>query len=247
MNRFIKFALSFVVAAGFVCAGHAADLSRKIEFKKISEQLAQIEDNLKNDRIAIDHIDAQATELYTLSNELADNKRFNEREAKLVQKQLDALGDVGEGETQLKELAVKREELKTELSLFKSRIAETDILQVKIDDLNMQILNFKSQKVIGNLVNKQEVILLPQTFIDSFKALGVFCLDIAQSPIHWYQRLDSDAKAYVLTYIIPVIFIIVAAFWLGLILKRFVIKNWGYKDICFVTFRELRVYGKNHK
>ncbi len=229
MNRFMKiFSLVFIVAVCFGSA-KAVDLSRKVEFKKISEQLSVIENNLKNDSIAIENIDAQTTQLYELSNELSETKRFNEREAKLVQKQLDALGEVGEGETELKELSTKREELKNELSLLKSRIAETDILQVKIDDLNMQTLNFKSQKVIGNLVDKQEVILLPQTFFASFKSLAVYCLDIIRSPIHWYQRLDEDARTYVLTYFIPVIFIMGAALWLGLVLRRIILKNWGYK------------------
>ena len=230
MNRFSKFILVFFAVFCLALSSQGADLSRKVEFKKISEQLAKIEDNLKNDKIAVDDIDKQLTDLYNLSNNLAETKRFNEREAKLVQKQLDALGEVGEGQTELKELSAKREELKNEISLLKSRIAETDILQVKIDDLNIQSLNFKSQKVIGSLVDKQEVILLPQTFFASFKSLAVFCLDIMRSPIHWYQRLDETARTYVLTYIIPVVFIMVAAFWLGLILKRFIVKNWGYKS-----------------
>ena len=230
MNRFLKFVLISTLCFGFTFSLNAADLSRKVEFKKISAQLALIETNLKNDKIAVENIDEQATELYNLSNELADTKRFNEREAKLVQKQLDAMGELQEGHTELKELKNKREELVNELSLLKSRIAETDMLQVKIDDLNMQILNFKSQKVIGNLVDKQEIIFLPQTFFASFKSLVVFCLDIVRSPVHWYQRLDDNARTYVLTYFVPVIFILIAAIWLGLILKRFILKNWGYKE-----------------
>lgn len=229
MRRFFGFVLSFIfIFSSFTI--HAADLSKKVEFKKISEQLAQIENNLKNDKIAVEDVDRQTTELYNLSNDLSETKRFNEREAKLVQKQLDAMGEIPEGQTELKELASKREELKSELSLLKSRIAETDILQVKIDDLNMQTLNFKSQKVIGNLVDKQEIIFLPQTFIESFKSLGIFGIDIVQSPLHWYQRLDDNAKTYVLTYFIPIVFILIAAIWLGLILKRLILKNWGYKE-----------------
>ena len=207
-----------------------ADLSRKVEFKQISAQLETIENNLKNNELSIEQIDEHTSELYALSNELFETKRFNEREAKVVQKQLDALGGLEDGGKELQEISATRNELKNELALLKSRIAETDVLQVKIDDLNLLILNFKSQKVLGNLVDKQEVLLLPQTFFASFKALGVFFLDLVQSPVHWYQRLDESSRSYVLTYFIPFVFILIAAIWLGLVLKHFILKNWGYKD-----------------
>lgn len=230
MNRVFKFVFVLFSVLLLCAEPNAADLSRKVEFKKLSDQLVQVEKNLKNDQISVEEIDKHTTELYQISNELAEIKRFNEREAKVVQKQLDAMGGLEEGGKELKELSKKREELKNELSLLKSRIAETDILQVKIDDLNMQTLNFKSQKVIGDLVDKQEVILMPQTFFASFKSLGVFFADIVRSPMHWYQRLDDSARTYVLTYIIPIVFILIAAVWLGVILRKLILKNWGYKD-----------------
>jgi len=230
MSRCFKFVFALFVFVFFASSSEAADLSRKVEFKKISEQLVQIEKNLRNDQISIEKIDEQTTGLYELSNELAEIKRYNEREAKVVQKQLDAMGELEEGGKELKEITKKREELKSELSLLKSRIAETDILQVKIDDLNLQTLNYKSQKVIGDLVDKKEVLILPQIFFSSFKYFAVFFLDIVRSPVHWYQRLDETAEAYVLTYSIPVIFILIAAVWLGLLLRKLILKNWGYKE-----------------
>ena len=230
MGRLLKFVFIGLLGCMICNPLNAADLSRKVEFKKLSEQLVEVEKKLKNGDISIEEIDEQTTQLYEISNELSETKRFNEREAKLVQKQLDAMGELEEGGKELRELTKKREELKNELSLLKSRIAETDILQVKIDDLNMQTLNFKSQKVIGDLVDKKEPLLLPQTFFASFKSLAVFCLDIVRSPVHWYQRLDENARAYVVTYSIPIIFILIAAIWLALLLRKFILKNWGYKE-----------------
>ena len=177
MRAFLK-VLLIVGCFCFMQNAYSADLSRKVEFKQISAQLEAIESSLKNDQISIEQIDQQTSDLYTLSNELMETKRFNEREAKVVQKQLDALGNLEEGGKELQEISNTRDELKNELALLKSRIAETDVLQVKIDDLNLLILNFKSQKVLGNLVDKQEVLLLPQIFFASFKALGVFFLDL---------------------------------------------------------------------
>lgn len=227
MSRFFKFIFAFVFVFFLGLNLQAADLSRKVEFKTISEELSGIETRLKDDTLSLENVDVETTHLYNLSNNLSETKRFNERELRLVQKQLDALGEKTEGE--LRELSNKRSELNEELVLLKSRIAETDILQVKIDNLNMLILNFKSQKVFGDLMNKKEALFVPQTFLSVTKSLVVFLLDIARSPIHWYQRLDENAKSYVLTYTIPSIFILVVVVWFGMILKRFILKNWGYK------------------
>ena len=227
MKRFLSFAYGFLFVFSLILNVQAADLSRKVEFKGISEELSQIEARLKDNTLTLENVDAETTNLYNLSNNLSETKRFNERELKLVQKQLDAMGEKNEGE--LKELSNKRDELNEELVLLKSRIAETDILQVKIDNLNMLILNFKSQKVFGDLVNKQEALFLPQTFLSMTKSLAVFLLDIARSPVHWYQRLDETAKSYVFTYMIPGIFILALAIWFGMILRRFILKSWGYK------------------
>lgn len=230
MKSYLKQIVVLFLAVVFAYGATAADLSRKVEFKKISEQLVQMEKSIKNDQISLEEIDEQTTALYEISNELSETKRFNEREAKVVQKQLDAMGEPEEGGKELREMTKKREELKSELSLLKSRIAETDVLQVKIEDLNMQTLNFKSQKVIGDLVDKKEVIILPQIFFASFKSLVIFLLDIVRSPVHWYQRLDESGRTYVLSYSIPFVFILIAVIWLGLVLRKLILKNWGYKE-----------------
>ena len=112
MIRFCRFFFAFILFLGFSLPSTGADLSRKVEFKKISEQLEVLENNLKDSTTSIEQIDAQTTQLYELSNELFETKRFNEREAKLVQKQLDAMGNIEEGEKELKELSKKRQELK---------------------------------------------------------------------------------------------------------------------------------------
>ncbi len=227
MNRLFHFVCGFLFVFSLIFNVQSADLSRKVEFKGISDELSQIEARLKDDTLTLENVDAETTNLYNISNNLSETKRFNERELKLVQKQLNAMGEKNEGE--LKELTNKRNELTEELVLLKSRIAETDILQVKIDNLNMLILNFKSQKVFGDLVSKQEALFIPQTFFAMTKSLVVFLLDIARSPVHWYQRLDETAKSYVLTYMIPAIFILALAVWLGMLLRRIILKNWGYK------------------
>lgn len=212
------------------CPLRAAPPDGIVEFNKFSQQLAKIEKNLKSGNYTIQTIEDSTAALNEMSSNLSSAKRENEREARVVQKQLEALGEEPqEGTKELDVIAKKRKEFKNELALLKSRVAESDILQYKIDDLNLLILNSRNQKLLGNLVNKQEVLIEPQNFIAGTKAFISFFWDIVKSPVEWYKNLDKSDRSYVLTYLIPVFFILAAAFWIGLILRRLILKSWGYR------------------
>lgn len=208
----------------------AAPTEGVIEFNKLSQKLNAIEKSLKSGNYTIQTIEESTSALNEMSGDLAAAKRENEREARVVQKQLDALGEEPEdGTKELDVIAKKRKEFKNELALLKSRVAESDILQYKIDDLNLLMLNSRNQKLLGNLVNRQEIMVEPQNLIAGVKAFISFFWDIVKSPVEWYKSLDDSAKSYVLTYLIPAFFILAGAFWIGLILRRLIMKSWGYR------------------
>lgn len=201
-----------------------------LDFNKISQQLGTLEQNLQNGNFSLQNIDEHTNFLYETSKNIAAFKQDNERDARFVQKQLDALGEEPtDGTQELKVIADKRTEFKNELSILKGRIAEADILQVKIDELNLLILSARNQKLLGNLVDKQAVLIEPKNFIGAVKDLIQFLWDIAISPAEWYKGLDTSDKGAVLTSLIPIIIILIAAFWLGLFLRRLIMKNWGYR------------------
>ncbi len=234
MLKFFKVLLICFLLNIHLSLAQAQTVEQPFEFSELSNKLSKIESNLKNGNYSVEEIEDQSQFLYDLANVIQSVKKDNEKELKVAQKHLDALGsEPQEGAIELDEMAQKRKEFKNEVAVFKNRIAETDILQVKIDELNILILNSRNQKLIGSLVNKQSALIEPLTFLASVKALVTFFWDIVKSPILWYQNdLNDQAKNYVLSYFIPIFFILCGAFWVGLFLKKLILTNLGYrKDI----------------
>ena len=200
------------------------------DFNKITKQLNDIEQNLKSENFSLQNVEENTNFLYETSNMLASFKQENERESRFVQKQLDALGEEpADGTKELKVIADKRSEFKNELSILKGRIAEADILQVKIDELNLLILSTRNHMLLGDLVTKQAVLIEPQNFIVAMKDLVQFLWNITISPLEWSYGLDNSNRGMVLTYLVAITVILIAALWLGLFLRRLIMRNWGYR------------------
>ncbi len=231
MLKFFKFIFVCFLLSIQVCMAQTDNIQEPFEFIALSKKLSKMEENLKNGIYTLDNIEENSSFLANLTNVLQTVKRENEKELKIAQKQLEALGEEPqEGVVELEEMSQKRKEFKNNVAIFKNKIAETDILQVKIDELNILLLNSRNQKLIGSLVNKQSALIEPQTFISGIKLLVGFFWDIVKSPVVWYQTdLNEQAKNYVLSYVVPIIFILIGAFWLGLGLRRLIMKNLGYR------------------
>ena len=232
MNKLFKFFLVCVLVVLQLGFALAQETQKPFDFTQTSNQLSKMEQNLKSGNYTLENIDENSAFLNNLTTILQSVKKENEKELKTAQKQLEALGaEPEEGTVELDELAKKRQEFKNNLAVLKNKIAETDLLQVKIDELNILILNSRNQKLIGSLVNRQSMFIEPQTFILGIKSLISFFWDIAKSPIVWYNtELNEQAKTYVLSYLIPIFFILIIAFWLGLLLKRLILTNLGYRQ-----------------
>ena len=232
MVKFLKiFLVCFLINLQINFAS-AQDINQNFEFTQLSKKLSKMEENLKSGDYTLEGIEENSKFLYDLSGVLQSVKKENEKELKTAQKQLEALGEEPQDNTEeLEEMAQKRKEFKNNVAILKNRIAEADILQVKIDELNILILNSRNQRLIGSLVNKQSALIEPQTFISSIKLVVGFFWDIVKSPIVWYQNdLNEQAKNYVLSYLIPIVFILVIALWIGLLLRRLIMNNLGYRS-----------------
>ncbi|MBQ8870996.1 MAG: mechanosensitive ion channel [Alphaproteobacteria bacterium] len=232
MTKLFKFFLVCFLVVSQLNFAQAQETQKTFDFTQTSNQLSQMEQNLKSGDYKLQTIDENSAFLNNLTSILQSIKKENEKELKTVQKQLEALGaEPEEGTIELDELAKKRQEFKNNLAVLTNKIAETDLLQVKIDELNILILNSRNQKLIGSLVNRQSMFIEPQTFILGIKSLISFFWDIAKSPVVWYNvELNEQAKTYVLSYITPIFFILIVAFWLGLLLKRLILTNLGYRQ-----------------
>lgn len=230
MLKFLRLFFVFLLfisgpVGGF--SANAANLASTAEFNKLSKSLSTIENSLKNGKIQASETESYISYLSDLSTELSTVKRDNERELKVVQKQLEALGEEpDDGTKELDSVSKKRKELKNELTVHKSLIAETDVLQVRIDELNISLFNLKNHEIINSLVTKQSVLINPANFLGGMSAFAVFLWDVARSPLIWYQGLAPEAQSKVLSYFIPVIFILIGAFWIGFVLKKGILKKW---------------------
>lgn len=231
MKRLLSLFFAGLLMLLSVCETNAVQAGEAINYTQISKSLAAMEKKIKNNEAAILEIEQDSNLLYEFSGKLEEAKQESEREAKIIQKQLDALGEEPQdGTKELDVIAKKRKEFKSELSVLKSHIAEADVLQVKIDELNFLILDTRNQKVLGTLIDKQPLLAQPNTFLQSIGAFIGFFWDIVKSPVEWYKSLDESARSYVLTYLIPVFFILAVAFWAGLVLRRLILKNLGYRS-----------------
>ena len=233
MVKFFKYLLiCFLINVG-VCSAQIQNSEINFDFAKLSEKLSNMEENLKNGKYSIDTLDENSSFLSELTSMLQTVKKENDKSLKTAQKHLEALGEEPQdGSEEIDEMAQKRKEFKNNVAVLKNKIAEADILQVKVDELNILILNYRNHKLIRSLVNKQSALIDPFTFIDSIKSLVGFFWDIVKSPVVWYHKdLNANAQNYVLSYVIPIFFILSVAFWIGLLLKRLIMKNLGYQEI----------------
>jgi len=172
MNKLFKFFLVCVLVVLQLGFAQAQETQKPFDFTQTSNQLSKMEQNLKSGNYTLENIDENSAFLNNLTTILQSVKKENEKELKTAQKQLEALGaEPEEGAVELDELAKKRQEFKNNLAVLKNKIAETDLLQVKIDELNILLLNSRNQKLIGSLVNKQSALIEPQTFLSGIKLL----------------------------------------------------------------------------
>ena len=201
-----------------------------IDFVNISKNLDAVETTLQGENLTPADIKNEALYLSNLSASLAEIKNESERQINSLQKQLSALGEAPtDGSKELDIVSKKRQELVNDLSIVRSRIAEADILQVKIEELSIKALNAQSQHILGNLFEKTESFVQPKHFLDGVYALVSFFFDIVKSPLNWFDGLDEQNKAHVLNYLIPALFLLVATFGIGFMLRRLIMRLFGYR------------------
>lgn len=231
MRRLCKFLMLSFVALVVAFSASAVDSAKKVEFKKISEQLGTIESALQSEEATAEDVETYTSLMYELTGELYETKRDNEREAKVIQKQLDALGEEpADGTSEFKEITEKRQELKKELSVYNNRMAEAEVLQVKIDNLNLLLLNYNNQRILESLSERQPILLLPTNFVATLKVVAVFFLHITISPLNWFYSLTVDQKDLITIYAVPMGVILALCVWLILLFRRYLLKKVKIKD-----------------
>ena len=203
----------------------------KNAFSDIDKQLVKIEKSLKNNDISQIDIDKYLSFLGNQEVKIGESRKELEKQLKFLQKQLDALGEgPKEGEFEDAAITKQREELSQKMATQDRMIKEADLLIIKIEDLNVQMLNARNQQTYGDLMTKQSAFINPMVFFRGFKAYMKFFWDVTKSPVDWYKNIPEGERTYALSSIVVMFFILMIALTLATFLKRFILRNWGYKD-----------------
>lgn len=201
-----------------------------INYTETSKKLQKIEDTLKGGRATIQKMSEDVKFLEETRNNLLSARKDIDQELKFVQKRIDALGQEPEdGSKELDIIAQKRTEFKKEEAFQKGKIAEADILTAKIEELNALILDLRNRELLGSLITKQSPLYYPNILFGASKQFVEFVFDIIRSPVLWYQDLNAEQKIYVKSNLIPVGVIVALSLWLGIWLRLFIMRRFGYK------------------
>lgn len=200
------------------------------DFTDITAQIEKIQQGLLSNNISPRTLDGYASYLNKMDSALNENRKILEKQVKFIQKQLDALGEgPKEGETEDEVITKQREELSQQLSAQDRLLKETDLLVIKMEDLTVQVINVRNQTVYGDLMTKQSAIINPLVFFKGLKAYVIFFWDIVKSPVEWYNSIPQEQRSYTLFSISVMFVILMIALALAIFLKRFILRNWGYK------------------
>ena len=205
------------------------DLGGGLSYKEISADLNKIEKQTKAKDINVNELVEFIPYLNEMSIKINAVRAPINEEIKLIEKRIEALGEVNENIAEAKVITQKRQEYNLELTREKTRLSETDILSAKIDELNQRIFNIRNEMLWGDMLKTEMTLVNPATLLKANHELFSFGLDIIKSPGVWYNTLSSSQKKTVNNNIVTIILIISFITILGYFLRNFIIKRWGYR------------------
>ncbi len=205
------------------------NLGEGLSYSKISSRLIDIEKLTKKENPNVEAMTSELPYLNDMAIKINIVRNNVSDEIKLIEKRIEALGEVDENLPEAKIIAQKRQEFNRELSNEKARLSEIDILSAKIDELNLRIFDIRNQLLWGNLLKAETALINPATFFSANNELFNLALDIIKSPFGWYNDLNSEQQNIVKENIVFVIFIVGIITLLGYLLRRFIIRKWGYR------------------
>ena len=115
------------------------DLGDGLSYKEISKSLTEIEKQTKAKDIDIGELIELIPYLNEMSIKINAVRAPISEEIKLIEKRIEALGEIDENISEAKVITKKRQEYNLELTREKTRLSEIDILTAKIDELNQRI------------------------------------------------------------------------------------------------------------
>lgn len=200
-------------------------------YNSINQDLDKIDAKLKNGSATPQYMADCVQQIGDLRKQINNAKRELEKELEYTQKKLDALGEgPQDGSKEIGIIAQNRKEFNDELSRQKGHIAEADILLTRLDELDTRIFNLRSKELFGNLLDKQNPLIYPANLYAAAKSFVSFISGIINSPLVWYQELTPEEHALVRSNLMPVLFIFFLSLWIGVYLRLFIMRKFGYDN-----------------
>ena len=199
------------------------------EYQKIRDELDQIESELKSNNFTRQSLEDAINNLSERDMELSLIIQAVEKVAKYAQTSLDALGETpADGSIEDESITKLREEYTATVNGYKEKIIKANLLKADISRLNAIVAELRGRMLIGNLVSEPKLITEPKTFFNAISDAVVFVWQVAISPIDWYTNLNENARTKFYNHGWHILLILALALSLGLFLRNFIIKHWGY-------------------
>lgn len=205
-------------------------VAEQFSYQQIADEIALIEQHIKQNEFTRQSLDEATNFLTQQDLDLDAAIREIEKNSKYAQDALNALGDVpAEGETEEASITAMREKYTTAMSGYKNKLIEANLLKTEIARVGASVSEVRSRILIGNLVAEQNILITPKTFWAAIGDAMLFFWEVSLSPVRWYQSLTDNQRNDVQKNAWYVLLILTLALSVGLFIRQFIIKKWGYR------------------
>lgn len=208
-----------------------AQENTNIDIIKTNKQLENIEKNINQGKFSSTELTEQLKIINNIQNQTNQVKLIYQQKKENVQKRLQALGDIPtDGINEAEDIANKRKEFTKTEEEHKAQIAQIELINTKIDEINALILKTRNQSLLNRILVKDESVFQIARLRKSLLQLSIFSYNIIKSPYVWYNNLTEEDKKSVgknfgVTSVISCV-IFIASIYLSLYIRR----RFGYKD-----------------
>lgn len=201
-----------------------------LNLTQTNKQLDTITAKLNSGKASKEETADFVDQLTQIQSALVQARQNYAAELDAVQKKLNALGTPPEKPaSEPAAIARQRKDFTTQADNNKAQIAQIDLQNAKIDEINSLILKIRNRQLLDNILVKQSSIFHPQEFWQSLSKFADFVFDLVQSPLNWYQNLSAERQETVKNNILTVIIVMFGALIAGYLLSRYIKRWFGYK------------------
>lgn len=208
----------------------ANNAAAPLNLTQTNKQLDTITAKLNSGKASKEETADFVDQLTQIQSALVQARQSYAAELDAVQKKLNALGTPPEKPaSEPAAIARQRKDFTTQADNNKAQIAQIDLQNAKIDEINSLILKIRNRQLLDNILVKQSSIFHPQEFWQSLSKFADFVFDLVQSPLNWYQNLSAERQETVKNNILTVIIVMFGALIAGYLLSRYIKRWFGYK------------------